>query len=152
MDPKRSSGRTKVNDMTTNPNGKIYLALTTHLENMTGAPAIAFQGDDFTPNAGSPYLISNDVRLDQPRAYMATSDPDNRKGMYMVDAMVPLNWTHPQLMGLVGQVVARFSKDRTLTYDDVSLQITDTPQPQGAAYRDGNYNRQPIKIEWQSWG
>lgn len=138
--------------MTINIHGKIYLALTHHLEGMTGAPAIALQGETLEPNVGSPYLISNDVRTDAPRLYTATDDPDLYTGFYMVDVMTPLNWSHPQMMGLVGQVVSRFSKDRFLTYDDVTVQLTDTPKPQGSAYRDGAFDRMPVKIMWECWG
>ena len=136
----------------TNINGKIYLALTNHLDTMTAGYAVAHQGETFTPSVGSPYLIANDVRTDTPRAYIATDDPVKHTGFYMVDVMTPLNWTYPQMLGVVGRLVDRFSQDRSLTYDDVTVQVTDTPKPQGQAYRDGEFNRLPVKVMWAAWG
>lgn len=130
---------------------KIYALLRDHLIGMTGAPEIVLPDEVFTPDINNPFIYVTDVRLEPPRRFLGSDDPDEHRGFWMVDLMTPIAWTYPQQLGLFGKVQSRFNKGLALS-GDVTVRVTDTPNIEGSAYRDGAFSRLPVKVRWRCSG
>lgn len=137
-----------------NLDAKIYGALRDRLATMSGGYYISEPGETYDPPADTPFLLTDDVRLDPSREYVTTGAPDWHSGSLMVSVITPMTWTHMQRMGVGGLLRDHFPKDERLTYLDVTVKIRETPFIAGSAYRDDAINmmRLPVEIRWWAWG
>lgn len=127
---------------------KIYDALKLRISTMPGGFTIVYPGDIYPTSADVAFIVVTDARFGNERLYNDTAASDNHTGQFMLDAMVPLSWTHSQLLGIAGVVVNWFTKDLRLSG---LVRIEQTPAVT-TSYRDGGFNRLPIAVSWRAVG
>jgi len=127
---------------------KIYDALKLHLDDMPGGFTIVYPDDIYPTDADTPFIVVTDARFGNERLYNDSGASDNHLGQFMLDAMVPLAWSHSQLLGIAGVVVDWFAKDLRLSG---LVRIEQTPAIT-TVYRDGGFNRLPISVSWRAVG
>lgn len=115
---------------------------------MSGGIAIVYPGQVYPTDATVPFIIVTDVKLENDRVYIGSSADDVYTGYFMIDIMVPLSWTHSQVLGVAGNIRAWFTKDLLI---GGFVHITKTPTVT-VSYRDGGFMRLPVSISWRAMG
>jgi len=133
--------------MIQNIEARIYKAVIDHLKTMSGSYAIVEPGQNYPTAANVAFINVVDFRRPVDRVYIGSTDDDLHMGSLECAVMVPLSWSHLQLIGIGQLIKSHFPKDMKL---DV-LRI-DKSAIVGTAYRDGAYNRLPVSIEWRAVG
>jgi len=133
--------------MTPNIEARIYKALIDRLKIMSGGYAVVEPGQNYPTAANTAFINVVDFRRPVDRVYIGSTDDDLHQGSLECAVMVPLSWTHAQLIGIGQLIKSHFPKDMQL---DV-LRIDKSPMV-GTDYRDGPYNRLPVSIEWRAVG
>ena len=127
---------------------KIYDALKLHLSTMPGSFPIVYPGDIYPTEADVAFIVVTDARFGNERLYNDSGAVDSHTGQFMLDAMVPLSWSHSQLLGIAGVITAWFTKDLRLSG---LVRIEQTPAIT-TSYRDGGFNRLPVSVVWRAVG
>jgi hypothetical protein len=134
--------------MITDIDAKIYEALKARIASMPGGYAIVYPGQVYPTNVTLPFILVTDVHFGNDRRYLGSDADDWHTGDFMLDAMVPISWTHTQLLGVAGDIRAWFTKD--LLLGDL-VRIEKTPAVT-VAYRDGGFMRLPVAVNWRAVG
>jgi hypothetical protein len=133
---------------TPNP-AQIYIALRNRLQSMHAAPVIVEPGQDYPSNPSVPFVLIQDERLDNPRRYASAAAKERQRGIFALAIMTPLEWSHPQVLGLSGAVAARFPKGLVLPVAGGNpIRMEKQAQVINGAYRDGAFLRQPVHVYW----
>lgn len=131
---------------------KAYLALITRLQSMGGSHPIVEPGQTYPTSADEAFIVVQDVRFEPDTPYIGGNTANENRGVFSLAVMVPLSWSHVQGLGIAGLVRDHFPKSAKYTYDDVTVEILDTPSCIGNAYRDESWNRIPVNVSWRAAG
>ena len=133
---------------TPNP-AQIYIALRNRLQSMPNASVIVEPGQTYPTSPDTPFILLQDERFDNPRRFVSTTAKERQRGIFALAVMVPLEWSHPQLLGISGAVAARFPKGLVLPITGGNpIRMEKQAQVVNSAYRDGAFQRQPIHCYW----
>jgi len=130
---------------------KIYLALLTRLQAMPGDYPIVEPGQTYPTEADTAFIVVQDVRFDPVPRYTNAGASDEHRGTFALAVMTPLEWSHVQSLGIEGLVRDHMPRGGKYTYDDVTVDILETPFA-GTAYRDAAWNRLPVNVRWRAAG
>jgi len=136
----------------TNPDGKAFVALKTHMDTFTSVPVYYSPDVPQQPGSTSPYLIVSDLRLDAGTMYLGANDPDEYRGSLMIAVMVPMVWDAAQAIGLASRVADHWPKASLHGYDDCRVQVIKRPRVIGAAYVDHGMMRYQVQVDWRAVG
>lgn len=131
---------------------KIYLALLTRLQSMSGALTLVQPGETYPTSADAAFIVVQDVRFEPESRYIGGTTDNENRGLFSLAVMTPLSWNHSQTLGIAGLVRAHFPKSTRYTQDDVTVEILETPSYVGNAERDEAWNRLPVNIRWRCPG
>lgn len=134
--------------MITQIDAKSYDALIARLAVMPGSYAIVYPGQIYPTAADTPFILVTDARFGNDRVYLSSTADDVYAGFLMLDVMVPLSWTHSQMLGIAGVIRDWFAKDLVLS----GLVRIDRTATVTTSYRDGSFNRMPVAIRWRAMG
>lgn len=135
-----------------NLDAKIYLALLTRLQSMSGGYDIVEPGETYPTSADTAFIIVQDVRFEPTSPFQGATTQNENRGLFSLAVMTPLAWTHAQTLGITGLVRDHFPKSSKHAYDDVTVEILETPSYVGNADRDESWNRLPVNIRWRAAG
>lgn len=135
-----------------NIDSKVYYGLLTHLQSMAGGYPIVEPGEVYPTDAGTPFIVVQDVRFDPDSPYIGGSTADENRGNFNLAVMTPLAWSHTQNLGVAGQIASHFPKGEKIAYSDVLIQLLQTPKYVGNSFRDAGFMRTPIDIRWRCAG
>ncbi len=135
-----------------NLDAKIYLALYNRLAAMSGGYDIVQPGETYPTAADTAFIIVQDVRFEPSSPFQGSPTQSENRGLFNLAVMTPLAWSHVQTLGVAGLVRAHFPKSSKYTYDDVIVEILETPSYVGNADRDEAWNRLPVNIRWRCAG
>ena len=131
---------------------KVYTALITRLNTMSGGYDIVEPGETYPTAADTAFIVVQDVRLDPVSRYVGGNTPNENRGLFNLAVMTPLAWTHSQTLGIAGLIRDHFPKSAKYTYSDVTVEILETPAYVGNSDRDVSWNRLPVNIRWRAAG
>lgn len=132
--------------------GKIFLALRSHLAGWTECPVYYSPDAPQSPNVSEPYLVVTDMRMDADTRFAGNDDPDEYRGVLNIAVMVPVGWTYAEGLGLAASVSDWFPKGAAFAYDDCTVKIMARPKIVGAPYQDDGRMRYPVNVRWRSSG
>jgi hypothetical protein len=131
---------------------KIYDALITRLKTMSGGYDIVEPGDTYPTAANAAFIVAQDIRFEPNPRYVGDMTPDEHTGTLNLSIMVPLSWTHGQLLGVAGLVRDHMPKSLRLYGDGFSVEILRTPFVLGASQRDKSWHRLEVQVRWRCSG
>lgn len=131
---------------------KIYTALITRLNTMSGGYDIVEPGETYPTAADTAFIVVQDVRLDPTSPYIGGNTPNENRGVFSLAVMTPLPWNHSQSLGIVGMIRDHFPKSSKYICSDVTVEILETPSYVGNSERDDSWNRVPVNIRWRAAG
>ena len=132
-------------------NAKAWKALKTALESYPALPFVAYGGQSFDPPDNAPYLIVDDVRFEPVRNKYGSNSKNWNTGNLSINTMTPIEWTDVQHAEYIGDISDYFAQDMAMTYDDVTLRVSQQPAIANAGYRDGDMWRQTLLVNWEGW-
>lgn len=132
--------------------GKIFLALRSHLAGWTECPVYYSPDAPQSPDVSEPYLVVTDMRMDADTRFASNDDPDEYRGVLNIAVMAPIGWQYSQGAGLASEVCDFFQKGAALTYDDCVVKVMARPKIMGAPYQDSGRMRFPVNVRWRSSG
>lgn len=132
--------------------GKIFLALKTHMDTFTGAAVYYSPNVPQDPTRSTPHIVIDDVRIDTDTRYTQADAPDEYRGILNMSVMVPMQWTAAQAIGLASATADHWDKGAWYAYDDVRLQAMRRPKIIGAGYQDAGMIRYPVQVMWRAVG
>jgi hypothetical protein len=136
--------------MSTPNSAQIYIALRNRLQSMPNAPVIVEPGQTYPTAVETPFILLQDERFENPRRFASTTAKERQRGIFALAVMVPLEWSHSQLLGISGAVVARFPKGLVLPVSGGNpIRMEKQAQVVNSAYRDGAFQRQPVHVYWR---
>lgn len=135
-----------------NLDAKIFLALLTRLQTMSGGYDIVQPGATYPTSADKAFIVVQDIRFDPEARFVGADTENENRGLFALSIMTPINWTHTQQLGIAGMIRDHFSKAAKYTYDDVTVVILDTPSYVGNSRRDESFNRLDAQFRWRASG
>lgn len=132
--------------------GKIFLALRSHLAGWTECPVYYSPDAPQSPDVSEPYLVVTDMRMDADTRFAGNDDPDEYRGVLNVAVMAPIGWQYSQGAGLASEVCDYFGKGLAMTYDDCTVKVMARPKIMGAPYQDAGRMRFPVNVRWRASG
>lgn len=135
----------------TNPDGKIWLALKSRIDQWTET-AVIDPDEKLYPASTSAFIIVQHVSLNTDPNNMDYDCGDEYRGFLNVSVMAPIGWTYGQHAGLAGRVCDFFAFGSKYTYSDATVTIYERPKSQGAVRLDLSWNRLEVQIPWRCWG
>jgi len=136
----------------TNIDGKIFLALKTHMDTWAETPIHYSPSVQVQPMSDDPYIIVTDARLETPTRFIGGDDTDEYRGVWNIAAMVPMGWTAAQSAGLAGRLADHWDKGARYSYSDCTVQVMARPKIIGAGYQDAGMIRFPVQVIWRAAG
>lgn len=136
----------------TNPDGKIFLALKTHMDTWAETPIHYNPDVPQQPVSNAPYVIVTDARLDAPTRYVGGDDVDEYRGIWNIAVMVPMGYDAAQAIGVAGRVADHWQKGDWYSYDDMRVQVLTRPKVIGTGYQDAGMMRYPVSVNWRAVG
>lgn len=140
--------------------GKIFLALRSHLAGWTECPVYYSPDAPQSPDVSEPYLVVTDMRLEFDTRFTGDDDPDEYRGVLNIAVMYPIENAqgvvvgdpHTNGLGLASEVCDHFHKGLAMTYDDCTVKVMARPKIMGAPYQDAGRMRFPVNVRWRSSG
>jgi len=136
----------------TNPDGKIFLALKTHMDTWAETPVHYNPDVPEQPLSDDPYVIVTDTRLDADTRYVGGNDPDEYRGTLSLSVMCPMGYTAAQSIGVAGRVADHWDKGAWYAYSDMRVQVLARQRMIGAGYHDAGMMRYPVTVKWRAVG
>ncbi len=134
--------------MITQIDALIWEALKDHLDTISGGFPIVLPGEAYPTDADTAFIVVTDVRFGNVRLYIGSTADDQHGGALSLSVMVPLAWTHTEMLGVAGIIREHFAKDMKL---DGLVEIVKAADI-GTGYRDGAFNRLPVTVTWRAMG
>lgn len=131
---------------------KIYDTLITRLKTMSGGYDIVEPGETYPTSANAAFVVSQDIRFEPIQRFVGDLTPDEHRGTLNLSIMVPLSWTHGQLLGVAGLVRDHMPKSLRLDGDGFRVEIMRTPFVLGASQRDKSWHRLEMQVMWRCYG
>jgi len=129
---------------------KIWAALKSHLDTITGYTIHYNLDAAITPDVTAPYIIVQDLRQEPERQYIGNGAGNYYRGSLEIGVMVPIDgWTYPQGLQYAAGFAAEFPEGLVMTYENMRLQVSKEPHILGVAYRDGAFSRYPVSVQWE---
>lgn len=133
-------------------NAKIYAALKAHLETYADLPDVRYGGQSFDPPSGlGPYLIVDDLRYENRRLYQNTDGKTWHTGSLMIHSKTPIEWSDTQQAEYIGLIIDHFPQDTAMTFDDITIKVSQEPSVVNSGYRDKDMWRQTADVRWEGF-
>ena len=136
----------------TNPDGKIFLALSSHMDTFAECPVHYNPDVPEQPLSDVPYVIVTDTRLDADTRYVGVNEPDEYRGTLSLSVMCPMGYTAAQAIGVAGRVADHWQKGAWYFYSDMRAQVLARPRVIGSGYQDAGMMRYPVTVKWRAVG
>lgn len=135
----------------TNPDGKIWLALESRLDDWTETPYM-LPGSVYQPSANQSFLIIQDVPTESDTRAISPACGEAYEGLINVSVMVPIGWTFGQHKGLCGRVADFLNSTGIMTYSDARVRFTTRAKTLSASRLDQSWNRLEVQVGYRCWG
>lgn len=136
---------------------KIWLALKARVETLplTFAQEMPADQEFVRPSDDDgplPYIEVRHLPNRNTRFLIGSDDPDDRRGILQLVLCYPVSRKHAYevMSQYAGLIAAWFPKDLPLSFQGVSVRVTDTPD-EAQEYREDGYDRFPVTVRYQSF-
>lgn len=135
-----------------NADAKVWLALRSRLEAWTETP-VMMPKETYVPTTTSPFVIAQHVTT-QYGGLLPVSVQCGvpLTGFMSLGVCVPTDWDYSAQIGMAGRLADHFSDGLRMTYQDISVQVTQRSRPLGAVSLQPPFNRLEVRVDWRAWG
>lgn len=135
-----------------NANGKIWLALKSHIETWTEC-YVMFPEDNYAPDATETYLIVQNVLTDYGGTIPVSIQCGRPfSGIINLSVLRPSDMGYDGHIGLAGRVADHFQEGSALRYDDIEVRINGRPRVIGNVSLQAPWNRLEVQVPFLAWG
>lgn len=127
---------------------KIRQALEVELNSVADIPDIAWENVDFNPVENESYIRVSVVPLSRNPSSLGDNFQFFYRGYFELMVYTPKNIGPSQADDLADLLMETFDPPKTLTVDDVSVQIRTTEREQGISLPDMPYYYVPVVVSW----
>lgn len=136
----------------TNADGKLWLALTTRLNQWTECP-VHLPMENHAPTATDSFVIVQQVSLDYGGLIPITAECGVPfVGFLSLGVCVPTDWSYAQLVGRAGRLADHFADGARMTYQGLTVEVSGRSKVSGTVSLQAPWNRLEVRVNWRAWG
>lgn len=135
-----------------NADGKIWLAIKSRLDAWTETP-VMMPKETYVPTVTGPFIIAQHVTTQYGGLLPIQVDCGiPLVGFMSLGVCAPTDWQYPAHIGLASRLADHFADGSRMTYQDISVQVTQRSRPLGTVSLEPPFNRLEVRVDWRAWG